>query len=96
MAASVAAVRAQFRRRRPRGPFVSSKVAAEIKDYDGAVTAIDASLETLGLDYVDLLLIHAPQPWDDFRGGDHSEGNRAAWRAMEQAYEAGKVRSIGV
>lgn len=81
----------------PRGDlFVSTKLAAEIKDYDGAVAAIDGSLATLGLDYVDLLLIHSPQPWDDFRGGDYAEGNRAAWRALENAFESGKVRAIGV
>ncbi|WP_426516437.1 aldo/keto reductase [Diaminobutyricibacter sp. McL0618] len=76
--------------------FVSTKLAAEIKDYEGAVAAIDRSLQTLGLDYIDLMLIHSPQPWDDFRGGDYSEGNRAAWRALEEAYQAGKLRSIGV
>ena len=76
--------------------FVSTKLAAEIKDYDAAVAAIDGSLETLGLDYIDLMLIHSPQPWDDFRGGDYAEGNREAWRALEDAYKAGKLRSIGV
>lgn len=76
--------------------FVSSKLAAEIKDYDAAVTAIDRSLATMGLDYIDLMLIHSPQPWSDFRGGDYSQGNREAWRALEDAYNAGKLRSIGV
>ncbi|MEU6658895.1 aldo/keto reductase [Streptomyces sp. NPDC046821] len=76
--------------------FVSTKLAAEIKDYDQAVAAIDGSLETMGLDYVDLMLIHSPQPWDDFRGGDYAEGNRKAWRALEEAHRAGKLRSIGV
>ncbi|MTE23221.1 aldo/keto reductase [Microbacterium sp. ZXX196] len=76
--------------------FVSTKLAAEIKDYDGAVAAIDASLETMGLEYIDLMLIHSPQPWDDFRGGDYAEGNRAAWRALEEALAAGKLRAIGV
>src|SRR5690625_81770 len=76
--------------------FVSTKLAAEIKDYDEAVAAIDESLEKLGLDHVDLMLIHAPQPWDDFRGGDYTEGNRQAWRALEEAHQAGKLRSIGV
>ena len=76
--------------------FVSTKLAAEIKDYEGAVAAIDGSLATMGLDYVDLMLIHSPQPWSDFRGGDYSEGNREVWRALEEAYEAGKIRSIGV
>ena len=38
----------------------------------------------------------SPQPWDDFRGGDYAEGNRRAWRALEEAHQAGKIRSIGV
>ncbi|MDN3903301.1 aldo/keto reductase [Arthrobacter sp. YD2] len=81
----------------PRGElFVSSKLAAEIKDYDDAVAAIDGSLATMGLEYLDLMLIHAPQPWNDWRGGTYAEGNRAAWRALEEAQQAGKLRSIGV
>ncbi|MFF2385542.1 aldo/keto reductase [Streptomyces sp. NPDC058108] len=76
--------------------FVSTKLAAEIKNYDRALAAIDGSLEKLGLDYVDLMLIHSPQPWNDFRGGDYAEGNREAWRALEEAHQAGKIRSIGV
>ncbi|MFC8202251.1 aldo/keto reductase [Streptomyces sp. NPDC057298] len=76
--------------------FVSTKLVAEIKDYDQAVTAIDGSLEKLSLDHVDLMLIHSPQPWDDFRGGDYAQGNRAAWRALEEAHQAGKIRAIGV
>ncbi|MFG2440522.1 aldo/keto reductase [Streptomyces sp. NPDC048508] len=76
--------------------FVSTKLAAEIKDYDQALSAIDGSLDTLGLDHIDMMLIHSPQPWNDFRGGDYAEGNRAAWRALEEAHQAGKIRSIGV
>ncbi|MEB8338133.1 aldo/keto reductase [Streptomyces endophyticus] len=76
--------------------FVSTKLAAEIKDYDEAVASIDASLQKLGLEYIDLMLIHSPQPWNDFRGGDYAEGNRAAWRALEEAHQTGKIRSIGV
>ncbi|WP_413755335.1 aldo/keto reductase [Streptomyces sp. MMBL 11-3] len=76
--------------------FVSTKLAAEIKDYDQALAAIDGSLEKLGLDHVDLMLIHSPQPWNDFRGGDYAQGNRAAWRALEEAHRAGKIRAIGV
>ncbi|WP_169251111.1 aldo/keto reductase [Brevibacterium sp. 'Marine'] len=76
--------------------FVSTKLAAEIKDYDTAVAAIDESLNTMGLDYLDLMLIHAPQPWDDFRGGDYGEGNRQAWKALEEAYQSGRLRAIGV
>jgi len=76
--------------------FVSTKLAAEIKDYDQAVAAIDESLATLGLEHIDLMLIHSPQPWDDFRGGDYAEGNLAAWRALEEAHKAGGIRAIGV
>lgn len=76
--------------------FVSTKLAAEIKDYDQAVAAIEESLALLDIGYIDLMLIHAPQPWEDFRGGDYFEGNLAAWRALEEALEAGRVRAIGV
>jgi len=81
----------------PRGGlFISSKLAAEIKDYDGAVSAIDGSLAAMGLEYLDLMMIHSPQPWNDWRGGSYAEGNREAWRALEEAHDAGKLRSIGV
>ncbi|MHB9756539.1 aldo/keto reductase [Streptomyces sp. BYX5S] len=76
--------------------FVSTKLAAEIKDYDGAVDAIDGSLDKLGIEYIDLMLIHSPQPWNDFRGGDYAQGNREAWRALEETHQAGKIRAIGV
>lgn len=76
--------------------FVTSKVAAEHKDYDSAARSIDETLEKMGLKYLDMMIIHSPQPWADFRGGDYAEGNRAAWRALEDAYTAGKLRAIGV
>ena len=77
--------------------FVTTKLDAGIKDQAGAEAAIDQSLATLGLDTIDLLLIHSPQPWQDFGGEErHFEGNNAAWKALEQAYEAGKIRAIGV
>lgn len=76
--------------------FATSKVAAEHKDYDSAARSIDETLEKMGLDYLDIMIIHSPQPWADFRGGDYAEGNRAAWRALEDAYTAGKLRAIGV
>lgn len=78
--------------------FVTTKLAAEIKSYEEAQKAIDSSLERLGLEYIDLMLIHSPQPWTKFREDARSfdEGNREAWRAMEDAYKAGKLRAIGV
>ncbi|ARE41219.1 Aldo/keto reductase [Rhodovulum sp. P5] len=77
--------------------FVQTKLAAEVKDYDGAKAAIEGSLETLGLDYIDLMIIHSPKPWADWAGEDRFfEGNLAAWKALEEALEAGKIRAIGV
>jgi diketogulonate reductase-like aldo/keto reductase len=58
---------------------------------------IDGSLAALGVDQIDLMLIHSPQPWSEFREGQHfHEGNLEAWRALEEAYTAGKLRAIGV
>lgn len=77
--------------------FVTTKLDAGIKDYDKAKAAIDGSLKTLGLDHIDLMIIHSPNPWQDFHGEDrYFEGNLAAWRALAEAYEAGKLRAIGV
>jgi len=77
--------------------FVTTKLVAESKTYHDAVARIDGSLTTLGLDHIDLMLIHSPQPWAEFRDGEHFfEGNAEAWRALEDAYRAGKLRSIGV
>lgn len=77
--------------------FVTTKLAAEVKSYDEAVASIDKSLKTLGLDYIDLMLIHSPQPWEEFGGDDrHPEGNLEAWKALEEAYEDGKLRAIGL
>lgn len=77
--------------------FVQTKLDAGIKDYEGAKAAIDGSLETLGLDYIDLMIIHSPQPWGNFGDTDrYFDGNLAAWKALEEALGAGKVRAIGV
>jgi len=77
--------------------FITTKVVAEAKSYDEAAAAIDGSLEALGLDYIDLIIIHAPQPWAEFRGeARYFEENKQAWKALEDAYEAGKLRAIGV
>lgn len=77
--------------------FITTKLAAEIKSYDEAVAAIDASLKAMDLDYIDLMIIHSPQPWADFGGEDrYFEGNVEAWRALEDAYKAGKLKAIGV
>jgi diketogulonate reductase-like aldo/keto reductase len=77
--------------------FVTTKLDAGIKDYEGAKAAIDGSLKTMGLDHIDLMIIHSPQPWERFGADDRFfEGNLAAWKALEEAYEAGKLKAIGV
>jgi diketogulonate reductase-like aldo/keto reductase len=77
--------------------FVTTKLDAVVKSYKAAVASIDRSLKTLGLDYIDLMLIHSPKPWTEFHKAEpYFEGNRETWRALEEAYHAGKLRSIGV
>lgn len=65
--------------------FITSKLWVQDATYEGAKQAIDTSLAKLGLDYLDLYLIH--QPMKDYLG---------AYRAMEEAYREGKLRAIGV
>ena len=77
--------------------FLTTKLVAESKSHADARSRIDGSLQALGLDYIDLLLIHSPQPWSEFRdGGNFDAGNLEAWQALEEAQKAGKVRAIGV
>ena len=65
--------------------FITTKLWVQDADYESAKKAIETSLEKLGLDYLDLYLIH--QPMGDYVG---------AYRAMEEAYKEGKLRAIGV
>ncbi|MEW4277873.1 aldo/keto reductase [Priestia aryabhattai] len=77
--------------------FITTKVAAEAKTYEEVTNSIDESLTKLGLDYIDLLIIHSPQPWTEFREEKrYFEENKKAWKAMEDAYNAGKVKAIGL
>ena len=77
--------------------YVTTKVLGEIKTYEEAKKSIDDSLNRLGLDYIDLILIHCPQPWVEFRGPKrYFRENIQVWKALEEAYEEGKVRAIGV
>ncbi|BDR57376.1 aldo/keto reductase [Xylocopilactobacillus apis] len=78
--------------------FVNSKVEAELKTYDEAKKSIDESLSKLDLDYLDMMIIHNPQPWKEVNQSDdrHFEGNLEAWRALEDAMKEGKLRAIGV
>lgn len=77
--------------------FITTKLAAEIKSYEKAVASINDSLKTMNLDYLDMMIIHSPQPWMKFGEKNRFfEGNREAWKALEEAYEAGKLRAIGL
>lgn len=77
--------------------FLTSKIRAEYKDYDSAMKSINESLEKLDTDYLDLMIIHSPQPWKEFRGDNHYyKENLEAWKALESAYKEGKVKSIGI
>jgi len=78
--------------------FVTSKVAAEHKTYESAAASIDETLKLTGLDYLDMMIIHSPQPWVEVNQSENRyiDGNRAAWRALEDAMKAGKLRAIGV
>jgi diketogulonate reductase-like aldo/keto reductase len=77
--------------------FLTTKLAAELKSYEEAAASIDGSLKALNVEYIDLMIIHSPKPWMEFHKDDRFfEGNREAWRALEEAYKAGKLRAIGV
>lgn len=65
--------------------FITSKLWLQDYGYEAAKKGLETSLEKLGLDYVDLYLLH--QPYGDVAG---------AWKALEEAKEEGKIRSIGV
>ena len=65
--------------------FITTKLWVQDADYESAKKAFETSLNKLGLEYLDLYLIH--QPFHDYYG---------AWRAMEELYKAGRIRAIGV
>lgn len=65
--------------------FITTKLWITDTSYDGAKRGFERSMKYLGLDYLDLYLIH--QPYNDYYG---------AWRALEELYSAGKIRAIGV
>ncbi len=75
--------------------YITSKLDASIKSYEHAIAAFHESLKRLGMDYLDLYLIHAPWPWNE-KFSDHKEGNVAAWRALEKIYEEGLANAIGI
>lgn len=65
--------------------FITTKLWVQDMSYDGAMAGFNTSMEKLGLDYLDLYLLH--QPMGDYIG---------AYRALEELYKAGEIRAIGV
>ena len=78
--------------------FVTSKVAAENKTYESAADSIDETLNKMKLDYIDMMIIHSPQPWIEVNQSENRYfyENKQVWKAMEDAVKDGKVRTIGV
>ncbi len=78
--------------------FITTKIPAELKTYEEAKESIRKSLELLDVDYIDLIIIHCPTPWREYflRRKDYFKENAAVYRALEEAYEEGKLRAIGV
>ena len=79
--------------------FITTKIPAEVKNYDGAVRCIQESMDRLDAFHIDMMLIHAPRPWaemDSTSGNRYFKENIEVWKALEEAYEAGKIRAIGV
>ena len=74
--------------------FITTKVWKDDLGYDRTMAAAENSLRALGMEYVDLLLIHWPRP--DPETADWKERDRGSWRALEELYRAGKARAIGV
>ncbi|HFI0409651.1 TPA: aldo/keto reductase [Streptococcus suis] len=76
--------------------FVTTKIWNDKQDYESAKASIDESLSKLGLDYVDLLLIHWPNPVELRENDAWKKRNASVWKALEEAYKEGKTRAIGV
>lgn len=79
--------------------FITTKIPAEIKTYEGAKAAIESSLKSLGVDYIDLMIIHAPRPWSEMNPSckkTYEKENIEVYKALEEAYEAKKLRAIGI
>lgn len=74
--------------------FVTTKLWNDKHTYDLTLRSFEVSLKKLGLDYVDLFLVHWPNPVA-FRD-TWEKANAESWKAMEELYESGKIRAIGI
>ncbi|RKP20148.1 glyoxal reductase [Rozella allomycis CSF55] len=77
--------------------FITSKLAPKDQGYEKATKAVDESLKKLGLDYIDLYLIHWPGTSSIKPNSPKNKKNRQdSWKALEEAYRQGKLKAIGV
>jgi len=77
--------------------FITSKLKAELKGYQTAKDEFQKTIDRLGVEYLDLYLIHAPRPWgSSLPPNAYQEQNNESWRAFVELYHEGKIRSIGV
>ena len=75
--------------------FITSKLWNTDRGYEATKVAFQKTLDRLGLDYLDLYLIHWPANEKQF-GAEAAKINAETWRAMEELYQAGKIRAIGL
>lgn len=76
--------------------FVTSKLPAATKSYDGAIADFRSTMKALNLSYLDLYLIHAPWPWGERGSTNYDAANVEVWKAMQDIYASGQVKAIGV
>ncbi|MDO4946588.1 MAG: aldo/keto reductase [Fibrobacter sp.] len=79
--------------------FLTTKVPAEVKSYKGAEQSIQESYERFATPHIDMMLIHWPKPWIEMKDPNapsYNAENLEVWRAMEAAYDVGKIRCLGV
>ena len=76
--------------------FITTKVWNDKIDYETTLLSVEESLSKLGVTYIDLLLIHWPNPKSVRQGIGWEKRNTQVWRALEELYKDGRVRAIGV
>jgi diketogulonate reductase-like aldo/keto reductase len=77
--------------------FITSKLKAELKGYQTAKMEFEKTIRKLGVDFLDLYLIHAPKPWNVHSDGtEYTTQNIETWKAFIDLYKEGKIKAIGV
>ncbi|KFI46802.1 Aldo/keto reductase [Bifidobacterium bohemicum] len=76
--------------------FVTSKLPAEVKDAEGVRDHFERTMDNLGLDVIDMYIIHAPWPWSQAGMVRCDDENLVAWNELVKLYRQGRIRAIGV